>query len=30
MAEMNPGVLGTPGIGRALGTNMWIVSLLDH
>ncbi|KAL5358103.1 hypothetical protein BJX96DRAFT_173136 [Aspergillus floccosus] len=30
MAEMDPAVPGTPGIGRALGTNTWIVSPTDH
>jgi len=30
MAVMDPTVPGTPGIGKALGTNTWIVSPTDH
>ena len=30
MAVMDPAVPGTPGIGKALGTNTWIVSPTDH
>ncbi|KAI4194390.1 MAG: hypothetical protein LQ350_007785 [Teloschistes chrysophthalmus] len=30
MAVMDPTVAGTPGIGKALGTNTWIVSPTDH
>ncbi|GAP90069.2 putative nonribosomal peptide synthase [Rosellinia necatrix] len=30
MAEMDPAVAGTPGIGKAMGTNTWIVSPTDH
>ncbi|KAH6708906.1 hypothetical protein BKA61DRAFT_696822 [Leptodontidium sp. MPI-SDFR-AT-0119] len=30
MAEIDPAVSGTPGIGKALGTNTWIVSPTDH
>lgn len=30
MSEMDPTVPGTPGIGKALGTNTWIVNPTDH